>query len=37
VELFDGEGPMAAGGVTVRLEKKNGRWTVVAVETTWVA
>jgi hypothetical protein len=37
VDLFDGEGPMAAGGVTVRLEKKNGRWTVVAVETTWVA
>jgi hypothetical protein len=37
VELFDGEGPLAAGGVNVRLEKKNGRWTVVAVETTWIA
>jgi hypothetical protein len=37
VELFDGEGPLAAGGVNVRLEKKNGRWTVVAVETTWVS
>lgn len=37
VELFDGEGPLAAGGVNVRLEKKNGRWTVVSVETTWVA
>lgn len=37
VELSDGEGPLAAGGVNVRLEKKNGRWTVVAVETTWVS
>jgi hypothetical protein len=37
VELFDGEGPLAAGGVNVRLEKKNGRWTVVAVENTWIA
>jgi hypothetical protein len=37
VELFDGEGPLAAGGVNVRLEKKNGRWTVVAVETTWIS
>jgi hypothetical protein len=37
VEVFDGEGPLAAGGVNVRLEKKNGRWTVVAVEMTWVS
>jgi hypothetical protein len=37
VELFDGEGPLAAGGVNVRLEKKSGRWTVVAVETTWIS
>jgi hypothetical protein len=37
VEVFDGEGPLAAGGVNVRLEKKNGRWTVVTVEMTWVS
>jgi hypothetical protein len=37
VEVWDGEGPMAAGGVDVRLEKKRGTWYVVAVETTWIS
>ena len=37
VDLTDGEGPMAAGGITVKLEKKNGAWYVVSVQTTWIA
>jgi Bacterial TSP3 repeat len=37
VEMVDGEGPMAAGGVTVRLARKNGSWYVTSVITTWVA
>ena len=37
VDLTDGEGPMAAGGVTVNLQRKNGAWSVVSVKTTWVS
>jgi hypothetical protein len=37
VELFDSEGPLAAGGVDVKLEKKNGTWYVVSVQTTWIS
>ena len=37
VEVTDGEGPLAAGGVTVTLTRKNGSWYVTSVVTTWVA
>jgi hypothetical protein len=37
VEVWDGEGPLAGGGLDVRLEKKRGTWYVVAVQTTWIA
>ena len=37
VELIDSEGPMAAGGVNVKLTRKNGSWYVTSVTTTWVA
>lgn len=37
VEVIDGEGPLAAGGVTVTLTRKNGSWYVTSVVTTWVA
>jgi hypothetical protein len=37
VEVTDGEGPLAAGGVTVTLTRKNGSWYVTSVVTTWVS
>ncbi len=37
VALTDGEGPLAAGGVNVTLERKGGSWYVVKVTTTWVS
>lgn len=37
VELTDGEGPLAAGGVNVTLARKGGSWYVVDVTTTWVS
>jgi hypothetical protein len=37
VELSDGEGPLAAGGVNVTLARKRGTWYVVSVQTTWIS
>jgi hypothetical protein len=37
VEITDYEGPLAAGGQYVFLKKHDGRWFVVARETTWVS
>jgi len=37
VEIVDWEGMLAAGGQNVWLQKRDGRWRVIARETTWVS